>query len=119
VHTNGTVVAIGFLGQAAALDLAANQWRQLPDFLERKGLIVPQLITIADDVVAVLGQLRTLTADRSAWRLGPVAPAVGYGFGTVTRLAWTGRELYAVDVGGGFAKYIPPEGPELELRAKR
>ena len=110
VHSHGTIIALGFLGQAAALDLAANQWQQLPDFLERKGLIVPQLITIADDVIAVLGQPRTLTADRSAWLLGPPAPAVGYSFGTVTRLAWTGRELYAVDVGGGFAKYIPPEG---------
>lgn len=107
VHSNGKVIALGVLGHAAALDLASNQWQQLPDFLDRKSLIVPQLITIDDQVVGVLGEPRVLNADRTTWQFGPIAPKLGHGFGTVTRLAWTGRELYAIDVGGGFAKYIP------------
>ena len=111
VHNTGKVIALGYLGHAAALDLASNQWQQLPDFLDRKSLILPQLITIDDEVLGVLGELRVWNADRSAWQVGPLAPTVGYGFGTVTRLAWTGRELYAIDVGGGFAKYIPVDAP--------
>ena len=109
VHSNGKLIALGYLGHAASLDLATARWQELPAFLDHTYLIVPQLITIGDEVIGVLGQLRALTADRSAWQLGPHAPTVGYDFGTVTRLVWTGRELYAIDVGGGFARYIPAD----------
>jgi hypothetical protein len=106
VHSNGNVIALGVLGHAAALDLASNQWRQLPDFVERT-LVLPQIITIADHVVGVLSEPRVLNADRTTWQHGPTAPRLG-GFGPVARLTWTGRALYAIEGGGGFARYIPP-----------
>jgi hypothetical protein len=69
-------------------------------------LVIPQIITVADRVVGVLGEPRVLNADRTAWQLGPKSPEPG-GFGPDARLAWTGRELYVIG-GDRFARYIPP-----------
>ncbi|MEO5841955.1 MAG: hypothetical protein ABIQ73_16520 [Acidimicrobiales bacterium] len=104
VQSNGNVIALGVLGHTAALNLASNQWHRLPDFFER-ALVLPQLVTIADRIVIVIGEPRVLNADRTTWQLGPKTPRPG---GPIARLAWTGRELYAIGGQGDFAKYIPP-----------